>query len=295
MIYGEFGSLESSVIEEICGKGIPIIIHRRNVARPIYICSPFRPELQETVTSQILARENERKRRAIAKRLLKARFETMRWLIPPPRVRLSTSMTLEEMRRIEARHSKAYWLEYYKRLGYSNTSRRGRGQIALALNALSKFLSGILLRWITYHHLSPFHGYLHVQADYPALIYDLMEPYRAYFERMAFECFGSVEDPNNEPLVTGMVINRAKDYLDEDVYTGLTRQIVSRQELLHGIVLSLKSYLLREQREFLIPLIDKPNGGRPKKVSFRLYGRQAGRTDFWKEARRISSPSSGQL
>lgn len=53
-------------------------------------------------------------------------------------------------------------------------------------------------------------------------------------------------------------------------------------------VLSLKSYVLGEQRSFMIPTVDKPNGGRPRKVVFRLYGRQAGKTDFWRAAKKVS-------
>jgi hypothetical protein len=68
----------------------------------------------------------------------------------------------------------------------------------------------------------------------------------------------------------------------------LPRQIVTRQELLHGAVLSLKYYLLGKQRKFLVPLESQPKGGRPPKVKFLLYGRHAGRTDFWDEARRLS-------
>jgi hypothetical protein len=35
-----------------------------------------------------------------------------------------------------------------------------------------------------------------------------------------------------------------------------------------------------------------PNGGRPPKVNFLLYGRHAGRTNFWEEAKSISRESN---
>ncbi|MCS6894192.1 MAG: hypothetical protein NZO16_06490, partial [Deltaproteobacteria bacterium] len=97
-----------------------------------------------------------------------------------------------------------------------------------------------------------------------------------------------VKKPDQNKSIVGMAINELKQALDEKVYTGVTRQIVTRHELLHGIVLALRAYLLGEMKRFLIPTVDKPNGGRPKKITFKLYGRHAGRTDCWKEAKQIS-------
>ncbi|RMD88208.1 MAG: hypothetical protein D6808_00090 [Candidatus Dadabacteria bacterium] len=284
MIYGDYGQLPANILEHICKKGIPIIIHRRNVAKPIYICSPLRADIQDTISKQMIFRANGHKVRHIARQIIKAKFKAMKWLIP--NYELPTKeMTLKEIRQLEALHAKRYWSEYYKKLGFKKSKRRENGMIASSLNALSKFLSGIVLRWITYHHLSPFHGFLHVTTDYPALVYDLMEPYRGHFELIAFKQFKTVKDPDQNKGVVGMVINAAKEGLNENIYTGLTRQIVTRHELYHGIVLSLKNYLLGNQRSFMIPTVDQPNGGRPKKVCFRLYGRQAGKTDFWQKAR----------
>jgi len=83
-------------------------------------------------------------------------------------------------------------------------------------------------------------------------------------------------------------INAIKDWLNASTYVPLTRQIVTHQELLHGIVLSLKHYLLGQQRKFHIPLPGKAKGGRPAKVGFKLYGRHAGKTDFWTTAKALS-------
>lgn len=82
--------------------------------------------------------------------------------------------------------------------------------------------------------------------------------------------------------------------LDEKVYIPLTRQIVTRQEMLHGVVLSLKFYFLGRQKKFLIPLPGKPNGGRPAKVEFLLYGRHAGKTDFWAQAKEAHKKSENR-
>ena len=288
MIYGDYGALPAETLEQICARGVPIIIHRRNVAKPIYICSPLRADQNDTLSKQILFRAGVDKTRHISRKLLEAKFYAMRWLLPDPPV-IPGDFTVAQMRQMEALHAKAYWNLFYSRLGYSTAGRRKDGQIATALNAMSKFLSGILLRWITYHQLSPFHGFLHSATDYPALVYDLIEPYRGYFDQVAFFQMCQVPDPDANQALVGMVINATKEALNEQVYTGLTRQIVTRHELFHGVVLSLKSYLDGDSRRIMIPRIDQPNGGRPRKVHFRLYGRQAGRTDFWREARRITS------
>lgn len=63
------------------------------------------------------------------------------------------------------------------------------------------------------------------------------------------------------------------------------RQIVTFHELLHGVVLALRAYLFGNSHRFIIPSVDKPNGGRPVKAGYLLYGRSAGKTDFWDVAR----------
>jgi CRISPR/Cas system-associated endonuclease Cas1 len=291
MLYGEYGTVDLKTIENICNKGVPLIIHRRNKPSPLLICTPLRPELKDTLTAQLIARQNKITTFHIARQILKAKFAAMRWLIPNV-PSLPTRGDLSELRNIEASHARKYWNCYYQTLGCVSSRRRIGGYIKSALDAQSAYLSGIILRWITYHHLSPFHGFLHVQSDYPALIYDLIEPYRAHFEKIAAEQFQQVKDPDENRAVVAMVINASKEAVDELVYTGLTRQIVTRHELFHGIVLSLKNYLLKNQPRFLIPTVDKPNGGRPRKVVFRLYGRQAGKTNFWHVARHIAGKTA---
>jgi len=76
--------------------------------------------------------------------------------------------------------------------------------------------------------------------------------------------------------------------MDEKVYASATRQIVTFHELFHGVVLALRSYLSGNSNRFIIPQSGKPNGGRPIKAGYKLYGRSAGKTDFWQEARLIS-------
>lgn len=285
MIYG--GSdikLDAEVIEKIVRKGIPIIIHRRNMAMPIYITGGLRPDPDDTVSSQIQARLQSRKTVNITRQILKAKFKSMKWLIDP--APLPKFATVKSLRNIESVHAKRYWEKYFNKLGHPEWTRRGNNPASEALDASSKFISGIILRWILYHHMSPYHGYLHETTDYPALVYDLMEPYRGIFEQVLLERWVTDKVFPEKYLVSA--IATLKEFLDEQTYIPLTRQIVTNQEMLHGVVLSLKYYVLGRQRKFLIPMPGKPNGGRPPKVNFLLYGRHAGKTDFWDCARNTS-------
>lgn len=285
LVYGESSiPLNIAILERFARAGVPIVIHRRNLAQPVYVFGGLRPDAEDTLARQLILRSHSQNTRHIARQLLLAKFKACAWLVAPEPLPPYTDVA--KLRSIEAKHAKRYWTAYFKILGHPEYSRRGDNPARAALDASSKFVSGIQLRWITYHHLSPYHGFLHEPTDYPSLVYDLMEPYRGTFERVLLETWAKEQIPAEQWLPSG--IAALKLALNERVYTGLTRQIVTRQELLHGVVLSLKHYLLGKQRKFLIPMENKPNGGRPPKVAFLLYGRHAGRTDFWSEARRIA-------
>lgn len=285
MIYGDSDTtFDIKILDKIVRCGIPIIIHRRNIGQPIYITSGARPDPQDTLSRQLILRAQSRKSRHVARMLLQAKMRSCSWLVSP--ISLPLYANVDDLRNIEAKHAKKYWRAYFEELGYPQYIRRGSNPAAQALDAASKFVSGIVLRWVIYHHLSPYHGFLHEPTSYPALVYDLMEPTRGNFELALLETWKRGAIPQEKWIPTG--IATLKEALNTKVYTSLTRQIVTRQELLHGTVLSLKYYLLGKQRKFLIPIEGRPNGGRPPKVNFLLYGRHAGRTDFWDEARRIS-------
>ena len=284
MIYGDSDiKLEIKQMEKIARRGIPIIIYRRNMAQPIYIYGGVRPDVDDTLTYQLIKREQSRYSTHIARQLLIAKMKGMSYLIEP--IELPRLATIEELRNIEAMHAKRYWKQFFTQLNHPEWSRRKSNPASTALNAVSHFLAGLILRWITYHHLSPYHGFLHVTTEYPSLVYDIMEPYRGLIDVQLLKTFQSTA---TEKWI-GVTINDIKALLDEKTYVPLTRQIVTKHELFHGCVLSLKYYLLGRQPRFLIPLPGKPNGGRPPKVNFILYGRQAGKTDFWQEARMISN------
>jgi CRISPR/Cas system-associated endonuclease Cas1 len=235
-------------------------------------------------------RNNDKKRTYLAKRLIGAKFKSMNWLIPYKRDHLYGIFDIDKIRNIEAWQSKVYWQEYFNQLGIKNGKRRDdNNEVKKTLDAVSKFVAGIILRWILYHNLSPFHGFLHKPTDYPALVYDLMEPYRGFFDEIVFKTIKENQEKNLPPEKNlPIAIENIKKLLEKKVYIHSTRQISTFQELLHGIVLSLRVYLLQETRKFIIPMPEKPNGGRSIKAGFKLYGHSAGITDFWSEAKSIA-------
>jgi len=198
---------------------------------------------------------------------------------------------------IEAWHANRYWKKYFERLNMKQQTRRGDGgEIKTILDAVSKLMSGITLRYILYHRLSPYHGFLHVPTDYPALVYDLMEPYRGYVENVVFDVIQqSSESAQETQSLMGACIKAVETYFDQNVYVNATRQIVTFQELLHGAVLGFISYLNGTSRQFIVPMPGKPNGGRPLNAGYRLYGRSAGKTDFWAQAKAVAAETVGRV
>jgi len=285
MIYGETDTpIDTRILAKLCGRGVPIVIHRRNLPRPIFITAGPRADPDDTLSAQLIRRSSVRATTHVARQILKAKMASMAYLVDPQP--LPNYADVNRLRNIEAVHAKKYWDAWFTRLGQAEWHRRSKNPAAEALDAVSKFLAGITLRWITYHNLSPYHGFLHTPTDYPTLVYDLLEPYRGLADVVVLQTLLASDD---EKLWIPRSIAAIKGWLNVQTYVPLTRQIVTNQELLHGVVLSLKYYLLGRQRVFHIPLPGKPKGGRPAKVEFRLYGRHAGKTDFWKVAHRVSN------
>lgn len=275
MFYGSVCPLDQEFLEQTAKMKIPIVIHRRNMSKAVWINASTTSNREDLLTKQILFRENIKKSAYITKRLLKAKFESMTWLIPAPYHDIYRMTDVVQMRAVEAWHAKQYWQEYYHRLGFDDESRRKKNNpISIALDATSKFISGIVLRWVSFHHFSPYHGFTHTPSDYPSLVYDLMEPYRGYVDQAVFEVLQILSIKNEEKILPA-VFATIKEKLDEEVYVNATRQYVTRHELYHGLVLGLRSYLLGNPR-FIVPMPGKPNGGRPIQAGFRLYGKMAG-------------------
>jgi len=293
MFYGCLPNLSQDFIELCCKKSVPICFHRRNMATAVLINPSQRNSVDDVLTKQIIFRQNQKKRRHIARKILLAKFKSMEWLTPAPLKSQLSNLSVEQMVVIEAEHAKKYWAKYFEKLGFGEYSRRGGGSdniVKTILDAVSKLISGVQLRYVIYHKLSPYHAYIHKPADYIALVYDLLEPYRGYIEKVVFDTIHYVKaNKIDEKKWLGFVIAEVENYLDEEVYCDVTRQIVTFQELMHGVVLSLRSYLLGTSRQFVLPIPGVPNGGRPVKVGYRLYGRTAGKTDFWKVANIVSN------
>ncbi len=287
LLYGSTCPLKQDFIDLCSRHKIPVCIHYRNRHQVTYIISQSISGKEDIITKQILFRENTHKRTYISRMILIAKFKSMSWLVPIPLAKLSKKI-IDDMIQTEAQHARIYWDRYYSGLGYPEETRRGRNKISSALDAVSKFVSSIILRYVVFHNMSPYHAYIHKPTEYPSLLYDLMEPYRGVIEKSIFKKFKDLPEHTKDADYVGIAIATVEELLDTKFYTEPTRQIVTFQELLHGIVLALRSYLLGESHRFMIPLIAKPSGGRPKKTGYSLYGRKAGPYDFWKTAREIS-------
>ncbi|MCG5030447.1 CRISPR-associated endonuclease Cas1 [Mesosutterella sp. OilRF-GAM-744-9] len=272
MLYGATGDLPVAFLDELSQHRITLIIHRRNQPFP-YVFQPVpSSDDADVLTKQILFRENQIKRVYIAKTLIKARLSQMAGMLaisPTVLSELAKSKKIEDVRAIEAHQTARYWKQYFTGLKL-DVSRREQSPIASALDAGSKFLYGIMLRWILFHKMSPCHAYLHEPSSYPTLAYDLMEPYRYIFEEAVAAAAASGIGDSKKLVAKSLSI--LKDNLEVIVYVPATRQYVRRKNLLHGAVLALRAYLLGEVPRLVLPQEGKRKGGRPPKTGYRLPG-----------------------
>ena len=283
MFYGASGAIPVALIDELAAQRVPLLVHRRNIGRPAVFLPAPRVDAEDILTKQILARTNETRRCYIARALIRERFRAVDDVLPIAGTEYGRLARLRQLKRIrawEAEHARKYWGQYFEALGRPGLSRRETGPAQSALNAGSMFLSGVLLRWILMHRLSPSHGFLHEGSDYMGLVYDLMEPARYLIERAAARsCEGDEEEAGQFAKRT---LSRLKRSLDGVVYVPATRQFVRRKNLLHGVVLALRAYLNGDMRRFVVPAAGVRRGGRPPKVSYTLPGGipdYAGRTE----------------
>lgn len=287
LFYGNTCPLPHDFLDLCVKYSVPVCIHRRNMAKAVWITPSTSTTTQEDILSkQIIVRNNQKKSRHITRKLLDAKFKSMEWLIGYPYDFRNPSLTVDDMIRIEARHAKMYWKSYFEKLGYGGSSRRGApNELKSILDAVSKLASGVLLRYIIYHRMSPYHGFTHTPTDYPSLVYDLIEPYRGYIDKAIFDTLLFARKSGCESsALMGMCISAVEDLFDEEIFVPATRQLATFQELLHGSVLALRAYLQGISRQLIVPIPGIPNGGRPLNVGYRLYGRSAGPTDFWDRA-----------
>jgi len=273
MLYGASGDLPVAFLDALNTKKIPIIIHRRNLSDPYLFLPTYHSDRQDILTAQILARQNDIKATYVARVLLRARLKKMNQTITvseSTKKSLMACRSIVGLRSIEAQVTKRYWRAYYRQIGLQGITRRDRSEpINQALNAGSLFLSGVVLRWVLYHRLSPQHGFLHVQSSYPSLVYDLIEPFRFVIEEAALQAF---KETTTEQKLVAYTIEIMKDLLDQQVYVPATKQTVQRKNTIHGAVLALRAYLIGDMTRFVLPAEGIKVGGRPIKVSYRLPG-----------------------
>ena len=275
MFYGAAGNLSLEFLDALAQHRIPLMIHRRNQQHPYVFYPSVIGDDVDVLSKQILIRDHDQKRAYVARTLIRerlSRFSPVFDVSPIYLKRLSSAGAIVEIRSIEADMTAKYWTRWFAEIG-AEECRRGGGPIAAALDAGSKFLFGVILRWVLFHKMSPCHGFLHEPTSYPSLIYDLMEPYRYLVEvavAQAVRSFGT--EAGDVKKLTARTLANLKENLEEVVYVPATRQYVRRKNLLHGIVLALRAYLLNESLRLVIPTEGKKNGGRPPKVGYRLPG-----------------------
>ena len=271
LFYGASGDLPLTFLDDLAVRRIPALFHRRNLPDPYVFVPAVRRDDSDILTAQVIARQNAIKTCFIAKTLVRERFKATMFPISDSFYwRLTKIRDVKNIRLVEAHQSKTYWQRYFAELGHPSTHRRSENPISAALDAGSFFLYGIILRWVLMHKMSPAHGFLHVTTGYPSLVFDLMEPYRYIIEKAVAKCV-----TNNSKDFTKTTLSEIKIALDEVVYAPSHRTLVRRKNLLHGAVLSLRSYLLGETKRLVLPTEGARVGGRPPKMSYKLPGSNA--------------------
>ena len=276
MLYGASGHLPVEFLDRLASYKIPLMIHRRNMPSPYLFFPDIGSDNLDVLSAQILSRSNRIKSCYLAKNLIYARLKSLEYMITIPAhiySSLRQCRSIETIRNIEAKQTARYWRTYFKQLSLDDDMiRRDRDHpVNKALNAASFFISGIILRWVLFHKLSPEHGYVHQQTSYPSLVYDLIEPYRYVFERALLKVMprGGIAESDK---LTARVLQQIKQDLEEIIYVPQTRQLVRRKNLYHGVVLALRAYLTGDMKRLVIPTEGKRKGGRPIKISYRIMG-----------------------
>ena len=274
LVYGACREIPVALLDEMAVQNITLMIHRRNMPQPMVFYPLPATDNKDLLTKQILARENQKTATYVARTLIRARLQHFNGVHVSATIlkKLGAVRTVSGVRSIEATQTRRYWDHYYAGLGFDGLTRRVEHPVNQALDALSFFLAGILLRWVLFHKLSPAHGFLHEQTNYIALVYDLIEPYRWLIEEAVSSAVRQYPTAIEEKTLVQHAINHLKESMEEDVYVPATRQVVARKNLLHGNVLALRSYLLGETRRFVVPVEGKRKGGRPPKVRYHIPG-----------------------
>ena len=273
LFYGATGSLPLDFLDALSINGIICILHRRNIERPYFFFTSNLNDQYDVLSKQICVRCNEIKSTYLSRILIKERIQKMidGYSIASTYVDdLNKARNVASVRNVEAIATRQYWKKWYESMGL-DSKRREDSPINTALNVCSKFVYGVILRWVLFHKLSPCHGFLHEPTNYPSLVYDLIEPYRYIIEIATKEAYMQLFEMDEKKLISYSIEN-VKALLEEVVYVPVTKQYVRRKNLLHGIVLALRAYLIGESRHFIIPKEGISKGGRPPNCGYRLPG-----------------------
>ena len=274
MLYGNSTcNIPFSFLNDLNSTNTILIIHRRNMEMNYTLYPQNLKAYTEILSNQITIRNSNTKRLHICKALVLSRFKSMTWLIPIPDTalkKLKNTKTIEQVRSVEAQYTKTYWSKFFGSLGLDQSRRDKDNVVNQALAAGSSFVSGLVLRWVLLHNLSPCHGFLHVQTNMNALVYDLMEPYRYIFEKAVY---GTVKANGVDDSLIGKSLEELKDSLGREIYSPKLRQYMNKKNLIHGGVLALRTYLNKRSTKFVIPEEGiRSKGGRKLIINYRIPG-----------------------
>lgn len=273
LFYGASGSIPVAFLDDASRYRVPITFHRTHRSEPYLLTPAVAGGRNDLLTQQILKRQDLRTRLYVAKQVCLARTESLAWLIPISRGQVAQvrgSTTLALLRQVEAQASARYWDAYFGSLGVPEASRRDGNRIAKALDAALMLVRGVLLRWVIHHRLSPSHGFLHEPTSYDALVFDLVEPYRALIERAVYAAAQS----SPSTVTPEAAVHAAKQVLATPVYVPATQQTTAAKHLLHGGVLALRAYLAGDMLRLTLPIPGDRKPGRPFQTTYRLPGGQ---------------------
>jgi len=276
LFYGASGSIPVAFLDDASTYRVPITFHRTHRSEPYLLTPAVSGGRGDLLTRQILKREDGRTRLYVAKQFSIARIESLAWLVPISKTqtaRARQATTLERLRLVEAEASARYWDAYFLALGNPDANRRDRNPVAKALDAALLLVRGVLLRWTIHHRLLPSHGYLHEPVVYDALVFDLIEPYRALIERAVHAAALSALPDAITPTVA---VEAVKAALAAPVYVPATQQTVAAKHLLHGAVLALRAYLSGDMLRLTLPVPGQRKAGRPFQTSYCLPGNRQG-------------------
>lgn len=272
MIYGDVGDVPVAFLADAGDTGTGIIFHTRHKKTPLTLMPRTRTDRRDLLGAQVQAKYSKRKSLVIAKALVTARVRQMGWLLASSEDSLKAirqAPDLKALRAIEAQYSKRYWAKYFSTLGMDGEGRRSDNPVSQALDALSSFTGPLFVRWLLAHGLSANHGYLHEPTSYEALVFDLMEPVRHWFEQCVYQT--AFEEGVDD--LTARATSRYKRMLEEWVEVPSLQVAAKRKFVLYGMVLALRSYLLGEVQHVHLPMDSLVRSkGRPVKVSYRLPG-----------------------